>query len=229
MSFADFFKPTPAPAQAPAAPQAPTTPPAGNTPPAQLPVGTNQPVNPLDAYTNMYNNANKAPEVAPSYALDSKVLSEVAGGLDFTQGIAPELMQQATQGDSKAMMELIQHVGRQAYQASMSHQARLTDKFVGDRSAYDLKTVGSQVKSELTTSALAQTANYNHPVVKAELKRIASAMQAEHPDQSPQQIAAAATEYFSNLYAAISPATETPAQAAAKADTNWDNFFNTSQ
>lgn len=221
MALMDMFRQAPTTPVTPApVVVAPVTPPAG-TPNAGE--GSNVQVNPLDAYTKLFDNTNKNTEVAPVFSLDPKVLGEVSASMDFTQGISPELMQQAQGGDTKALIQMMQHVGRQAYQSAMNHNTTLTDKFVGARSAYDLKSVGSKVKSELTSSALAGAPNANHPVVKQELTRIANALQAEHPDSSPQQIAEAAQKYFADMYSAMNPTEAAP--AVPKGETDWGAYF----
>lgn len=233
MAIMDFFKnpSTPAPANAgptgtpPVATGTPNPAPNTNAGNTNGPDGTNTFVNPLDAYTKLFDNANKNLDTPPSFSLDPKVLGEVSGNMDFTQGISPEMMQQATSGDAKALISIIQHVGRQTYQAAMTHNSALTDKFVGARSAYDQKSLGSKVKSELTSSALAQAPSFSHPVVRQELTRIATAMQAENPDASPQQIADAAQKYFTDIYSAVTPQPTAAEQRATKGEIDWDNYF----
>lgn len=231
MAIMDFFKPT-TPAAATVAPVAPVNPnvPAvsANTPvgPDGKMPGTNQvPVNPLDAYSKLYDNANKGTEVAPTFALEGKVLDEVSNSLDFTGSVAPELMQKALSGDGQALLQIMNHVGQQAYKTSLNHGTHLTDKFVNARSSYDLKAVGSRVKSELTNSALSSAPNYEHPVVRQELMRVANAMQSQNPDSTPQQIADAAKQYVTDLYSAINPVKPDAAKEKADAGTDWNEYF----
>lgn len=234
MSIMDFFKPA-APTnnqqqqqtqqtqqQPNQQQQAPSTPNPANA----NPTGTNMPVNPLDAYKEMFNNANKSAEVAPSFALPADKLNEVAGKLDFTQGVPSELMQKAMTGDAQAMLDIINHTGRQAYIHSLSHTTQLTDKFVGSRAEFDAKHLGSKVKSELTQTELSSSANFDHPVLKAELIRVANQFQQANPDAAPAEIAKAAKQYLGDLYAAMNPDAGKPNQSEQKAgETNWDEYF----
>lgn len=230
--FMDMFRTAPqAPAPAPAAPAVPATggvtvPEVTQVPAGQMPGTAQQPVNVLDAYSKLFDNSGKAPDVAPAFILDPKTLSEAAGTMNFTQGIPQELMTRATTGDAAALVEVMNLVGRSAYQSSLAHSSALTDRFVAARSEFDLKGVGAKVTQQLTNSALADAPNYQHPVVKAEFSRIANAFQAQNPDSSPAEIAAATRGYMQNLQTALNPTTAA-ANPAAPAATNWEQWMST--
>lgn len=226
MSIMDFFK-TPEPVaagiQAPVSPPVPPSPP--TTPDGKMP-GTNQGhVNPLDAYAKVFENVNTPGDIPPSFTIDPKVLSEVSGSLNFTNNIPADLMQKATSGDANAMVQLMNHVAQQAYQASLHHSSALTDKFVNARSSFDLKSVGSKVKGELTNTAMAAIPNYKHPAVKLQLNMIADAMSRQNPDASPQEIAKAASQYIQDLASAINPTTGNSQQSKESSGEDWSAYF----
>lgn len=204
MAFNFFGTKSPEPTSTPAA-QPANTPPATPAQPNQMPGTTQEPVNPLDAYAKMYEKANAQPDAPPAFNLDPKVLGEVSGSLDFTKNVPQEVMQKALTGDAASLTQMMNHVAQQAYQAALSHGASLTDKFVGARSAYDLKSIGGGVKKELTSQALSSIPNYSHPVVREQLNRIAEQMAATNPELSPEEIAKSAAKYMQDLASAISP------------------------
>jgi hypothetical protein len=184
--------------------------------------------NPLDVYTKLYDNANKTtPEAPPSFNLDPKVVADVAGKMDFTKGVDPALVQKATSGDAAAMMQLIQEVGRNSYRASLEHTTKLTETHLGQRSEYDNKRVESGIKSQLTADALSSAPNYNHPVIKSELNRIANqfASSPEYADATPAQIANAAKQYLNDIHAAMNPAAKTEAQTQAEEGMDWNKYL----
>jgi hypothetical protein len=173
--------------------------------------GTNQtPANPLDAYQKMFDNAAKAGDgtSAPSFKLDPKVLAEVSSSMDFTKSIPQELMQKALTGDVASLMEVIKQSNQQAYRASLEHTSTLTDSFLNQRQTFEQSRVDKGVRNQLTQSELAQTPNYDHPVVKAELNRVAEQFARANPDASPQSIAKAAQQYLTDLHAAMNPTTK---------------------
>ena len=179
--------------------------------PGEVPGTTQTPANPLDVYRKLIENAaNPTDNKTPAFTLDGKMLNEVSRTMDFTKGINPDLMQKAMGGDAQSMIALIQEVGRNTYEASLGHTTALTNTYLETRTPHEQARIDAAVKGGLTTQALHSIANYDHPVAKAELNRVATRMQAEHPDQSPAQIAQAAHEYLTNLSAALNPATASP-------------------
>jgi hypothetical protein len=168
----------------------PHDPNAGNT-------GVQPPANPLDVFSKMWDtDPNKKEDVAPSFTLDDETLGKVSSAQDFMKGINPELMQKATGGDAASMIEMMHHVGRNAYKAALSHGSTLTDKFVGAREAYNEKGLSGKVKGELVNNELAQIPNSSHPAVKKQIMMVAEQFQRQHPDASPSEIRAKTVEYF---------------------------------
>ena len=210
MGIMDLFKPQPTTSSTQTTQPAGTTPPPAKTdlsanPPAAGPDGkmpgtdpNNQ--NPLDVYSKMFDNANNNSDIqAPTFKIDPKVLSEVSGKMDFTKGINGEVLQKATSGDVNALLDIIKTVGQNSYRAAIEHNTALTDTFLTTRGDFEKKSLERGVKSQLTASELSNAPNYNHPVVKAELNRIANQFAAANPDASPQEVAKAAQKYISDL------------------------------
>ena len=237
MGIMDLFKP-----QAPAstnptgapAPAGSNPPPAAKTdlsanPPATGPDGkmpgtdpNNQ--NPLDVYSKMFDTANNNSDIqAPTLKIDPKVLSEVSGKMDFTKGINGEVLQKATSGDVNALLDIIKTVGQNSYRAAIEHNTALTDTFLTTRGDFEKKSLERGVKSQLTASELSNAPNYNHPVVKAELNRIANQFAAANPDASPQEVAKAAQKYISDLQSALNP--ETKKGSSEEEEMDWSKYL----
>lgn len=218
-------KPTPAVQQA-AQPQQ-NAQPKPNTDSATLPNNANTdttPVDPLAPFAKMYDTAT-ATDAPPQFALDDKALSTAASSLNIMQGVDPAIMQRARTGDSEAIMQLIEHAGRTAYQTALSHSSVLTNKFTDAREAYNSKDFGGKVRSELTVNALTNTPNFSHPVVRKELIKVAQDIQKQHPDASPQEVADRAKEYITELSRAVNPTQQTKPNQPDSSQTNWDDFF----
>lgn len=218
-------------APAPAAPPAPTTPPTPAPNGASLPNSTNAPAAPADPlapFAKMYDTPAQTDQ-APQFALDQTALTAAAGSLNFMQGVDPAVMQRAEAGDSKAIMALIEHAGRQAYQSAMSHSSTLTNKFTEAREAYNNKDFSGKVKSELTVNAMTGMANFDHPVVRKELIKVAQDIQRQHPDASPQEVAAKAKEYITALSQAVNPTSASPQGKNNQQSTDWDAFFDSAE
>lgn len=194
-------------------------------PDGKMPGSNQEPLNPLDAYAKLFDNATTGtPDAPPSFTLDPKLLSEVSGQLNFTQGISPELLTKATSGDTAALLEVINQVGQQSYKTALHHSTTLTDKFVGARSSFDQKNIGSHVQGALTDSALASIPNASHPVVKNQLKMVADMMRKSNPDATPQQIAEASQKYILELAGALNPSDKAkPDESQGEFD--WESFI----
>lgn len=205
------------PAPAPAAPAATAVAP-------EKPV---EPVNPLDVYKNMFDTSkNAAEDVAPAFKLDDKVLNEVSEKLQFASGVNPELMRRAQGGDVNALIEMMNAVAQNAYKAAISHGTALTDTHLNTRAEYEKKTLGSKVKEQLISSRLADVPNANHPVVKAELARIASMLAKTNPDASPEQIRTEAVRYLNEVQAAMNPTAQSQqTQKTAGEIDDWEAFL----
>lgn len=205
---------TPAPAPAPA-------------PVGQVPEKPVEPVNPLDVYKGIFDTSkNQAEDVAPSFKLDESVLSEVSGKLQFASGVNPELMQRAQSGDVNALIEMMNAVAQNAYKAAIGHGAALTDTHLNSRADYEKKTLGNKVKEQLISSQLADVPNASHPVVKAELARIASMLAKQNPDASAEQIKTEAVRYLNEVQAAMNPTPQSQqTQKTAGEVDDWEAFL----
>lgn len=185
--------------------------------------------NPLDIYSKMFDNAaNNSDIQAPTFKLDPKVLGDVSSKMDFTRGINQEILSKATNGDVSALMDIIKTVGQNAYKASLEHSTSLTDTFLTQRGEFEGKQVAKGVKNQLTSNELSNAPNYSHPVVKAELNRVAAQMSAANPDASPQEIAKAAQQYINDLSSALNPKTSSNSPSNGNGDFDWTKYLTNS-
>ena len=181
--------------------------------------------NPLDVYKKMFENNTSSELEAPSFKLDPKVLGDVSSKMDFTRGIQQETLQKATSGDVSALMDIIKKVGQNSYRAAIEHNTALTDTFINQRGDFENKKLERGVKQQLTSSALSETANYNHPVIKAELNRVANQFSSSNPDASPQEIAKAAKKYIDDLYTAMNPSTKKDGDNSEEGEMDWSKYL----
>jgi hypothetical protein len=187
--------------------------------------GTNETKNPLDVYGKMFDTPDGNDDKPPTFSIDSKVMDQVVSSQDFMNGADPELVQLATSGDVKALMQLINHSSRSAYRAAIEHGGVLTDKFVGSYSQHQNKKLPDVLKGHFTEQSLAaNTPNFKHPVVKRQLTEIAQRLQKQHPDASPQEIADMSRDYLTELMSAITP--EDPNKTKPKdGEVEWEKYF----
>jgi hypothetical protein len=184
-----------------------------------------QPINPLDAYAKMFDNQTNE-EGPPSFSIDDNVLNDVSSKLNFMSGVDTSLVQRATQGDAQAMIDLMQAVSQKAYQSALKHSTALTDVHLNRRGEFEKSNVTKNVKDTLTNEALSTIPNSSHPVVKAELRRIAENLARQNPDAAASEIAKEAQKYFATVYNAISPQTQPEQQQKAGEVQDWESFLN---
>lgn len=235
MSFLDYFAPkpaAPAPAPAPAAPAANPPAPTSGNPGAPTNVdGSNTPADPTALYAKMWDNAPDQPGAEPpALRYDPKILDQVSGSMDFMKGIDPALIQKATSGDTAALMQVINLSNQQAYRASLEHNGAVVDNFIGRREQHLSKGLPGIVRGELTRGALFDSGEGQAPMpdfARQQLADTAKRIQAAHPDASPQQVAAAAKKYFTDMNAAVNQQTPTKKQNdGAPGSFDWDSWAN---
>ena len=195
-------------------------------PDGKIPGTTPTDQNPLDIYQQVFDNAAKNSEIeAPKFHIDPKVLSEVSGKMSFTKGLDQELLQKATSGDVGSLLEIINKVGQNSYRAAIEHNTTLTDQFLNKRGEFEAKRLNKGVREQLTSSALADTPNYQHPVIKAELNRVASQFAAANPDASPQEVAQAAKKYIDDIQAALNPKSQETDPNQPNGEMDWSKYL----
>lgn len=183
----DFFKKPEAPVQQQATPV----------------VKEEPPINPLDTYQEMFKKAAETPdnEDIPPFALDDKIVDEVTGKLNF---LDPELLAQAKEGNTEALIALINRSNQKAYRAALQHAVALTNTHLKTRDDAYQKSLGKGVKQSLVKQAITEVPNASHPLVRSELERIAGNIAKENPDLPPAEIANQAKKYFNEIHRAMS-------------------------
>jgi hypothetical protein len=182
---------------------------------------------PMAVYSKMFEDAAKVTtEGPPAFNLDSETLSKVSSQMDFMKGVPQDLMERASGGDVKALMELMQHTNRNAYAAALDHGTKLTDTYMGRRGEYDKSAVQSSVKTSLLDQAVSSQANLKNPLVKQEVARIAREFAKSSPDANPSEIVQQAMNYFNDIHAAITPqqSQEQQNKQAGQVD-DWEAFL----
>lgn len=195
----------------------------GNTP-------TTQP-SPMDAYADLFKpqDPSKSAEAPPSFNLDPKVVQSAASSLDFTSKLPPELRSRFQGEDGEALFQVINEVGRQAYQAAIQHGSSLTDKFVGLRSEYDRKGLGDSVKSHLVQNNLQSKFANANPVTQQGLHLISGMMKEAFPNATPDWITENAPKFFVDMAKQLAPEQfqggDIANQQKADANTDWGNWL----
>lgn len=184
---------------------------------------------PLDSFLNLLDNSNASNQAdpPPTLSFSPEALTEISSKMSFTSNLPPELSQALSQmGDQgKAILSIMEHVGRQAYMSALQHNSAIVDKFVGMRSDYDTKRLSGAVRKEMVNNSLKSSNTADHPVLLAFKSMVAEQLQAKNPDATPDWI----NQQTQSFLTALSEASIGNASGAtdnkAASDVNWDDWL----
>lgn len=188
----------------------------------------NEPGDPTEMFSKIWDNGQQQEDQSPQFRLDEKILSDVAGKLDFMQGIDQGLMQKALAGDVQSLIDLMTQSQRNQYKQTVQHMGLLTGNFVDQHSAHQSKRVPSMIRDEMVMGTLTDNGNAQYaPHVRKQLAATAKQFQAAHPDASPAQIAQMAKDYFRSVNEGLNgKSQEQQANNQQKPQaTDWDAYF----
>lgn len=195
--------------------------------------GSNTPPDPSELWNKMWDTTNdgekaKAP---PQLNLDPTVLDQVSGKLDFMQGVNPDLLQKATSGDTKALLDIMQQVARNSYRTSISHSGALTNEFIGQREGFNSQQLPGQIKNHLTENLMSEGSGKAPQFVQSQMRDIAGKIQKANPDATPAQVQQYVQQYIQELtkYANGNQSGESDSQQTSTQDhqgTDWEKWLN---
>jgi hypothetical protein len=189
------------------------------------------PVNPMDAYANLFTP--KAPAAnAPKQltmqdpilgALDPAAFRTQIANTNFAANIPQEKIAAALGGDQQAFMDVINAASREAFAASAQLSHGLIEHGVrtgADRlnGTLDSRIRNFQLKSQNTSNEALQ-----HPAVAPMLNAVKMQIASSNPNLSPDQVQQQAEQYFSQM-ADVLVAPKQAAAAAAKPKSGETDF-----
>ena len=201
--------------------------------------GTAQNLSDLDLFSQIQADVVSAkPESRPEFSLDPNKLNEAAGKMVFTNGINPELLQKAMSGqDPEAFMQVLNTVAQNGFKTAIDTTSKLT----GEHTKNALEFECSQMKKEFVTSAATSNIDLNaHPLLKEQVKGIATTLSVKFPNANPKDIANQALnialEQAKELLKASGQevVSKTPEQQQQETqqkagDVDWDNWWDKAQ
>jgi hypothetical protein len=207
-SMAELFSSTPPAATASAAQAAGPSQPSPQTNVEPMP-------SPLDSYQEIFKLAEKnAAEnqnllAAPLFDIDTAKLAESTSTMNFVNATTEDV-QRAMQ-DPAAMIELLNHVARNAHQMGTQLNARLVESGATRRAEEILKMLPSTVRALDVNNHLhgdEQGKTLLHPSVAPVVQNVQQQFMAAHPGASAAEIARMTTEYFQTVAKGILPPQE---------------------
>jgi len=179
------------------------------------------PVNPLDAYSNLFTpkqqpqGAQKIPTISDPIlgTLDPVAFRQQVSTANFASSIPQEQMQKALSGDVQAFSDVINSAAREAFTAAAQLSHGLVEQGVRTgaerlNSGLDSRIRNFQVKSQNTTNEA-----LTHPAVAPMLNAVKMQIASSNPNLSADQVQQQAEQYFSQMADVL----VAPKQAAAAA------------
>ena len=177
----------------------------------------------LDLLAQLSNNGGNQPKPqAPAFSLDQAKLGEHVKGMKFADSVPPELLQAFQGGDVNALMQIMNHVGQQAYMAALQNSAGLVDGHLNARLDYERNDINSQVRSQLVSSQL-KDINKLHPMAQVMFKNAAANLAQQFPNASPEEIQNQVWSMLEGLGSQFNRTAQTAAENAPK-EQDWDTF-----
>lgn len=159
---------------------------------------------PLGNFDKMWDidPTRKAPESpVPVFNSDPTKMMELAGTVDFTKHIAPELLARATKGDGAALVEAI----NKAAQAGFAHSNLATTEIVKTAltqmtAKYENDVIPRILAAERTRNHVAEdNPIFTNPAAKPVVDLISSQMMSTYPQASSAEIKSMVGEYLTGF------------------------------
>lgn len=205
-----------------------------NTPAAPAAAG---PVNPLDAYANLFApkqpepNAAKVPTLADPIlgTLDPAAFRAQVAKANFASTIPQEQMQKALSGDVAAFTDVINSAAREAFAAAAQLSHGLVEQ--GVRTGADRlgSTLDSRIRNFSIKSQNTSNEALSHPAVAPMLNAVKMQIASSNPNLSADQVQTQAEQYFTQMADVLIAPKQAAAQAATAkktAETDFSSYLN---
>lgn len=214
--FGSMFGGNKGPATTAAQDAAPATQAPAATEPAPTPTG----VAALDLLFQPSQEADK--DIVPELNLTPEIMGQVIQGKNFMAGITEEMVTQIQSGDTKALMAMIQQVGRNSYEQAMLDSTSLAGRYAGTRADFAAQQSAKSIRGHVIESQM-DVASLS-PTAQGMFRTIATKVAERNPSASAAEVQAQATLLLQDLANEFN--FDGRQQAAAKpVETDWSDVF----
>ena len=199
-----------------------------------IPAGATGAANPLDAYKDLWQapktdpNQPSPPSLTPTFNLDPAKLAEIAGKVDFTGHISPELMKKALEGDLPSLQGIIQGAAQAAFAKSTEATGMIVQLALTNQAkAIEASVPGILHKNNVTAELQKNNALFNNPATKPMLDLVTNQFILKNPTATPTEIEQHAKAFISGFAENVvkmdgKQITEVPKPGkGAKVETDW--------
>lgn len=137
---------------------------------------------------------------------DPEAMSRITDAIDFSGAITPETQELLQSNDPKAIMALVQDVGKQAYASALKHSSVLASQQLEDRLSRMEKTSNDQISTALGKHELArELPQMSNPLIAMAVDGFQEKLQAQNPSMTKSQVALETRTYLKELSVAVNP------------------------
>lgn len=215
---------------------------------AAFPVISKEPdKNPLDAYADLWKvdtknvpGAGHEPSMVPQLTVEPTKIMEVARTIDFTKGIAPELLDKAVKGDAESLVTLINSAAQNAYaQGAMATTSIVKNAFTIQDQNFKQTVMPSVLRRHSINSEVQKVSIADNPAAAPMLQILEQQFATKYPTASPTEIREHAEQYLSGFAAEIvrgqggtiipkDNSNGNPFGVPARKEEDWERFFGVS-
>lgn len=190
--------------------------PEGEATPQEAPKG-------VEALELLFKAQEAEGDKIPSLNLTPEVMNQVTETVNFMSGVTEDMLAQVSSGDTKALMAVIQQVGRNSYQQAMMHSAELNSQFASSRADYAAQQAAKGIRGHVIESQV-DVSNLS-PAAQGMFRAIATKVAERNPTASASEVQAQATSLLQELANEFNYEGKQK-KASEPAPTDWSSVFN---
>lgn len=134
---------------------------------------------------------------APSMSLTPELLQKATKDMNFMRGISEETLAQVQQGDTNALLAIIQTVARNSYESAMLDGTSLAGQYAGVRSDYAAQQAAKGIRGQVIESQV--DVESLSPAAQGMFRQIAGKVAERNPTANAKEVQAQATAILQQM------------------------------
>ncbi len=195
----------------------------GNMPNTQSKPEPVQALNPLDFYGQINQNSSNPAKPAPAFNIPSETIKTAASKLSFVDSIPQDAMAKLQAGDLSVLPDVLNAVGRTAYQTALEHGTAVTGQFLDTRFQHESEAIDSRISSKLVSSNLKSIESL-HPVAQGMFRDAVEGLRQQYPGASQAELESAGWEIFQDMSGQFNRDGQLARQAEVAAEVDYDKM-----
>lgn len=137
------------------------------------------------------------PQGAPSLSLTPEVLQKATKDMNFMRGVTEDMLTQVQEGDTNALLGIIQTVARNSYESAMIDGSALAGQYAGVRADYAAQQAAKGIRGQVIESQV--DVESLSPAAQGMFRQIASKVAERNPTANAKEVQAQATTILQQM------------------------------